>query len=984
MHPQAQLRRLLKSTTIADIHKGLQQLDEGTAAALCEGIAAGPDGSLQLNRLFSSGDAARAYRTYAALHLLDRAGAALADVRGAVTSIALRFNRPEPAPLDLSPLDAFPALAGVTLINAEGAQVLPSLPHVQALDLRDSCGLDLVAAASRPLHTLTLARLPLDEGLLDAITNQPALRTLSLLGCPGLADLTPLAPLPGLTSLTIKDCPDFSATDGISALTALQELSIAGGSAKELPATGLTALETVYAPALKITGDLNAPGLRSIHCLQLEQENSLTKSLQLETVSIDSWYGSDLRPFAKMDALTTFTLAEAKSLLDLGALSAKPVLERVTIGAAEGLEVLAPLAQAPGLRHLRLTTCQNLITAEGLRGCPALETLELIDCGRLEEIDALETTLTLKRIDLTGCINLQNVQGLRDLPALTDVTLPSTRGGWTRVYHGEELETLKGVLQERYRVRTAMQSNDPTVVRVRELLIHGDLFHQRRALEVMRSFGTDFAKEVLVDCTINAQGDVIVPFGEPSESVLIALAELGQVESDLTRLRLDGDLFGQLEVLKHFPKLERLELRDMKQLTSLSGVENCQRLQTLLIHNTPRLVDIAALRRVRSLQRLEIAGQAQARGLRLAPPIRTSALRELSTLEYLRELDITGCGAIELNVVGRMKRLRALRASAIIPPEGIGRIAHLTELEEIEIRQCKALEDLHAIGRMPNLKRLMLGDCRDLKELRPFYDARQLESLQLGGEKIQDASALGVLENLTFLALQNGHALESIDFLSGLHRLEVLYIGGAQNTDLRALSGLNALTDLTIQMLPKLRTLDGLEGCPALTTLRVERGCDALTYTEAILSTPHLESLRLNRTDALQVAPERPNDVNLNAYRGRLQAFLRHKQRVTRDAMAAALAAQDAAAADAELADLKSFADPRLVVALLAGISVEDGRPKGGLVDGSPLSHAVLVNALQVGITLHDPRSHELAAQLTAPLALPDDTTVTPATLLPA
>ncbi|MEL6348191.1 MAG: hypothetical protein AAFV53_34095, partial [Myxococcota bacterium] len=597
---------------------------------------------------------------------------------------------------------------------------------------------------------------------------------------------------------------------------------------------------------------------------------------------------------------------------------------------------------------------------------------------RLEEVDALESVTTLERIDLTGCINLQNVEGLRALANLEDVTLPSSRGGWNRVYNRKELTELQATLTARHATRQAMERGDPTTVKVRELLIHGDLHHQMQALEVMRSFGPEFAEAVLVDCYLNENGDIIVPFGEPSESVLIALVEMGRISRPVKQLRLYGDLFGKLNVLKHLPDLEILELQDMKQLISLSGIEHCQRLHTLKIDNAPRLFDISSLRRARSLVRLEIGGRSRRQGMSLAPAINTAALRSLETLVYLQELDVTGCGAIELDVVGQMKGLRTMKVSGILPPHGLSRIAHLHRLEEIEIRNCQQLEDLHPIRQMPKLKRLILENCRDLRELRPFMDAPLLDALQIGGENIIDAAPLAGQTALTYLALQNMHALASLDFVSGMTGLETLYIGGAQPETLQSLSTLTALSDLTVQMMPKLRTLDGLERCTALETLRIEGGCDALAYTEALLEMNALTSLRLQPTEALQVPPKRPQDVNLNAYRGQLRAQLNHKQKVTRSALHSALDDKDHEAVGRELADLRAFQDPRLVVALLADLRVAGGRPVGGLLSGSPLAHHALVETLRVGVSLSVERCRALAASLTEALEMPDGSSVSP------
>ncbi|MEL6349311.1 MAG: hypothetical protein AAFV53_39785, partial [Myxococcota bacterium] len=351
MHPQASIRRLLKSTTVADIHAALGQVDAQTAASLLDGIAVDDAGALVLSRFLTSGDTARPYRTYAAVHLLHRAGDALADVRATLRRLSLRFASQEPAALDLSPLSAFPALAVLSLTNAAGVTSLPELPALTALDLRDATGLNIAEALTRPLRSLTLARVPLDDAAMAALGAQMGLQQLTLRGCAGVADLAMIAALRGLKVLRLEDCPDLNDASAMPTLTGLSELRLSGLSdaVKAVNVEGLHGLVTLSAPGLRVEGMLNAPDLSTLRCHQVQQENSLTKSLQLRTVSIHLWRSGDLRVFQKNSALETLSLHEAHGLIDLSALSGLSALSTVHIGDAKALVELSPLAELEGL-----------------------------------------------------------------------------------------------------------------------------------------------------------------------------------------------------------------------------------------------------------------------------------------------------------------------------------------------------------------------------------------------------------------------------------------------------------------------------------------------------------------------------------------------------------------------------------------------------------------------------------------------------------
>lgn len=978
----AQLRRQLKARDIATIHLGLDAASDEAVVELLEGVTV-EGGKLTLNRTFRSGDDALPYRSYAVLWLLHRAD----DPRRArLTDVTLSFATTEPGPLDLSFLGGLKALSALELGNAAGAQSLPPLPQLQSLTLTGACGLDLASTLAVPLEHLCLHGQPLDEAARSTLRGQPDLRLLELVGCAGVEALAELPPVP---SLTVRDCPDL-ADVGALRTTMLRRLEL-HTSVETVTIDDAPFLSELIVEGPTLAGALRAPGLARLTCTALPDPAPLADISTLVSVSIGSWPGDSLAPLAASDELAALTLEQAPELADLSALGGKDALESLRLHHAHALTELAPLGSCASLSRVDIGGAGHLLTLEGLRGSPALTELSLPECGLLQEVDALETVETLRRLDLSGCIGLHQVEGVRALPALEEVTLPFSRGKAKRVYQGEELAGLKARLTEAHAKRAALEEGDPMVVRVRKLLMHEDLYHQRQALEVMRSFGTDFADEVLGDCRIGEDGELFTPFGDPSESLLLALAESGKVPRPLRRLVLRGSRFGRLDVLKQLSDLEELELEECSQLGSLDGIEHCQKLRALTITHCHRLRDVSALRWARSLESLSIVGKAAHRGMLLASPINTAALRALSTLAYLEHLDVSGCGTLELSVLAQMPRLKTLKATALTPQEGFGRIGHLTKLEALELEDCERLEDLHALQRMPGLRRLLLAGAVGLRNVDPLGSLTELEHLTIGGEHIRDASALGRLTKLRFLALERCAALEDLGFLPSLGALETLYLDGAPITSLRALSGLTALTRLTLQNLRHLTTLDGIELCQSLETVEVETGCAALRYADALLELPALKRLVLLEGSVFLVPPEERDRigqggaVRVGPYRARLRAALNKRQHITCEAFRAALDQNDAEKIASEIADLEAFSDPRLLDAVLRATAAGgSGRPRGGLLGGGsdPLTNHALIEALRVGIGLGHARSRDLAARLTAPLPVPGGEAIVPSSLL--
>ena len=112
----------------------------------------------------------------------------------------------------------------------------------------------------------------------------------------------------------------------------------------------------------------------------------------------------------------------------------------------------------------------------------------------------------------------------------------------------------------------------------------------------------------------------------------------------------------------------------------------------------------------------------------------------------------------------------------------------------------------------------------------------------------------------------------------------------------------------------------------------------------------------------------------MGPYRARLRAALARKQRITREAMQAALDSRSRDRIDAEVRDLESFQDQRLIEPLLRGMSASaDGRPRGGMLSGGMdrLINYALLEVLRVGLKLNSSAARALVAGLHAALPVP-------------
>jgi hypothetical protein len=137
----------------------------------------------------------------------------------------------------------------------------------------------------------------------------------------------------------------------------------------------------------------------------------------------------------------------------------------------------------------------------------------------------------------------------------------------------------------------------------------------------------------------------------------------------------------------------------------------------------------------------------------------TTSLARLASISSLTHLGISGTAIPDLS---RLPRLRCLKFSFPRPGSGdandkrtksLAPLAHLTNLEHLELDECEGVEDLSPLANLGNLKSLTLGKCDSLTALGPIASLTNLDTLCLGDNHLQDLSGLDRLAGLRRLAL---------------------------------------------------------------------------------------------------------------------------------------------------------------------------------------------------------------------------------------
>ncbi len=244
-------------------------------------------------------------------------------------------------------------------------------------------------------------------------------------------------------------------------------------------------------------------------------------------------------------------------------------------------------------------------------------------------------------------------------------------------------------------------------------------------------------------------------------------------------LRLLGYAVQDLEFLRHFPGLERLNVQcpivrtseglrhvadSLKEFTlihttvllSLRPVARCAGLE--LLHLQRQTKDFGALQSLTRLRYLGLSG------------VSLPDLSALLPFEQLRSLFLGFCKPVDLGLLGRFAALEALHLikinnlrdlSALRLGRNLRRIelqwlphvetlpdlAELTQLEELEITTMKSLRDVASIARAPALRFLGLWDCKSLtpRSFECLVGHPALKRLNFGVGRLKDNNAIAAM-----------------------------------------------------------------------------------------------------------------------------------------------------------------------------------------------------------------------------------------------
>ncbi|CAI0417881.1 unnamed protein product [Linum tenue] len=370
---------------------------------------------------------------------------------------------------------------------------------------------------------------------------------------------------------------------------------------------------------------------------------NLPELVELEKLTVDGCgYGLEIPPadtcnmWWKISKLTCLTLRKTKMTtpIDTCLRLLPSSLTTLNIYSCPKLDWLPNLENLENLTSLSINDCPLLKEILGLERLKSLETLTIRDLKALCNLDGLDSLYSLTYLTLSRCDALERLPSMVCLSKLRDLSISSCSclrgiqglGGLESlqmlyIRDAESLSHLFGfdTLLSRNKLENLKISGCPHLT----LLPFPDFDDGHRSqaavldsLQVLDIGGTTQVLQIF--CRM------IQWFLLPSLAELtLSGVEIGNVDTELS---LDG-----LESMEDLVELRLNDLASIRRLPSLSKLGN---LKSLTVNNAPKLRVIEGLGGLKSLKELDLSG---------CTALERLPVDQLYGLERLRSVDIHGC-----------------------------------------------------------------------------------------------------------------------------------------------------------------------------------------------------------------------------------------------------------------------------------------------------------------------------------------------------
>jgi hypothetical protein len=287
------------------------------------------------------------------------------------------------------------------------------------------------------------------------------------------------------------------------------------------------------------------------------------------------------------------------------------------------------------------------------------------------------------------------------------------------------------------------------------------------------------------------------------------LRELIRYAPQIRSIVTSEDPVGDLALLGEFSALEELILQHPGDAIPYHRLVSLRDLSLWDNATFARAADAPSLRSL-NVWSLPWRDLSPLRGMQALRELDLRQMRRLMTLEGIESLPLERLMLVYLGRLGSVAPIGQLRSLKFLSIDGSSKAAGaadwtgLPALETLALDNGPALPDLDVLGSMPNLQRVTLMNTpigAGPTSVAPLARLRRLRALRLIGrprsyKNLTDLEHLGAITSLENLVLDNIGELASIGWVRGLQELRELVFGRGTRLLDRDLSALRELLEL--------------------------------------------------------------------------------------------------------------------------------------------------------------------------------------------
>lgn len=219
---------------------------------------------------------------------------------------------------------------------------------------------------------------------------------------------------------------------------------------------------------------------------------------------------------------------------------------------------------------------------------------------------------------------------------------------------------------------------------------------------------------------------------------------------------------------------------------------------------------------------LFLKGQSQLRVIMMSDNEFLTSLSGIEQLQNLESLSVINSSALQyIDPVSRLSNLRTLRISGNRSLVNLSGIENISGLDVLEVTGNDTLRRIDEIKKFKNLGTLIISD-KNFRNLSDYQNLYTLDSLEIYHD-IENLAGIQKMSKLYSLAITFNSKLKDLTELQKLSNLHVLNL--ASNDNLESLKGISDLKNLKALKLvgnQKLKDINGIELIPGLEKIYID------------------------------------------------------------------------------------------------------------------------------------------------------------------